>query len=418
MSFTVDFILLFILVVIPGLIFKRFFFFGEFSKQYTTKESIYKSLFYSIIPGILIQLFSYWFYTIVHDPWFDTEDVLTIFKELFSNKTQYSIPTIRFFNEGFNFFLLHEVIVFILAGFTGLLFSRLLRLMRWDIHFKLFRFQNQWYYVFSGEIKRFKKFKHLKRILGEIDGEVVKTNQTHFPPYGDILVEDGGQQNLYTGFIVDYDLDYEDVNNLDRIYLIGASRYRPIREAEDITNLDVRGSRVKVPIKGDVFILEAKNILNMNLTFIPTKKLEKVKSEIWQRIKEIIYFTCLVLYLLVIIYFAFINSLLLENIFPRITWLIIGYGFFARMLIALTVVQIISLIVPAQTDTIKEGETENLNKENQSDYPELIVDFEDDAIELKQAEEEEIRNYDYSWKDFGLKIIYLFIFIGLMLIFF
>ncbi|WP_341900008.1 hypothetical protein [Fluviicola taffensis] len=418
MSFTVDFILLFILVVIPGLIFKRFFFFGEFSKQYTTKESIYKSLFYSIIPGILIQLFSYWFYITIHDPWFNTEDVLTIFKELFSNKTEYSISTERFFKEGFNFFLLHEVIVFTLAGFIGLIFSRLIRLMRWDIHFKIFRFQNQWYYVFSGEIKRFKKFKHLKRILGEVDGEVVKTNQTHFPPYGDILVEDGGQQNLYTGFIVDYDLDYEDVNNLDRIYLIGASRYRLKRDGEDLTNLDVRGSRVKVPIKGDVFILEAKNILNMNLTFIPTKQLEKVKSEVWQRINKVIYFAGLFIYFLAIIYFSFINSSLLNSIFPNVTWLLVGYGFFARMLIALTIVQIISLIIPSQIDIIKGGEKENISKENQSNYAELIVEFEDDAIELKQTEEQKIRRYDYSWKDFGLKIIYLLIFIGLMLIFF
>lgn len=58
MSITIGFIALFISIVIPGLLFFRFYYYGEFSKQFTTKDQISKIFFFSIIPGIIIQIHS------------------------------------------------------------------------------------------------------------------------------------------------------------------------------------------------------------------------------------------------------------------------------------------------------------------------------------------------------------------------
>jgi hypothetical protein len=402
-SFTADFILLFILVVIPGLLFKRFFFFGEFSKQYTTKESIYKSIFYSIIPGIIIQLFAYLCYTSIRNVEFSDQDVITIFKELFSQKVSYSDATNRFFNKGVSLFLIHEFNVFILAGVLGLTFARLIRYFKWDIKFKIFRFQNQWYYIFSGEIRTFKKFKNSKQILGTVDGieEQKKKSQTHFPPYGDILVENAGQQVLYTGFIIDYDLDYENLNNLDKIYLIGASRYREKREGENLTGLEVRGSRVKVPIKGNVFILQADKILNINLTFLPTEtpKIEAIK--LWEKIKEVIFYCGLSLGLLVIIYLVFINTKSFKDIFPLITDFVKDENWFSRFVFGFTILQILTLFMPSET----EDQASEKTSENNENNPSLELEIDENKINLKTKEDKKISKYNYSWDDILIKVL-------------
>jgi hypothetical protein len=109
MSFTIDFLLLIILVVIPGLLFKRFYFQGEFSKQFSTKDSVYKSVFYSIIPGVLIQLIGYLIYVGVRKHDFTNNDLICVFKELFGSSDNYSNITNEFVEKGISNFILHDL---------------------------------------------------------------------------------------------------------------------------------------------------------------------------------------------------------------------------------------------------------------------------------------------------------------------
>ncbi|THF48460.1 hypothetical protein E6C50_14345 [Flavobacterium supellecticarium] len=62
MNLTLGFIAFFIAIVIPGILFRRFFFYGEFSKQFNTKDPVLHSIFFSIIPGIVIQLVCFTIY--------------------------------------------------------------------------------------------------------------------------------------------------------------------------------------------------------------------------------------------------------------------------------------------------------------------------------------------------------------------
>lgn len=405
MSFTADFILLFILVVIPGLLFKRFFFYGEFSKQFTTKESIYKSLFYSIIPGIILQLFAYWFYMTIRTSQFTNEEILNIFKELLSSKSEYSENTKLFFSNGFNYFLLHELNVFVLAVLSGHFVARLIRFFKLDIHFKILRFQNQWYYIFSGEIRDFRKFKHLKRIMGAIS-EINKENDPKsLPPYGDILVENGGEQVLYTGFIVDYDLNYENLNELDKIYLKGASRYRDIRP-EDVKNgLVTNGSKIKVPIKGDVFILKADKVLNINLTFIPINNVEHEQSLLWSKIKRGIYYFGIYNNLVILICIVFINSSWLSLISPTFSVIVGNANFLSRLLLGFTIIQILTILMPYElTESIKYEEQEEFSEDSNVVDIELLDD--DDVIDLRSGSERKVKSYIYSLKDVIFKLLF------------
>src|SRR5690554_7532128 len=74
MAITLDFFLLFLLFIIPGLVFKRLYFFGEFSKQFSLKDNAYTILFFSFIPGIFFQVLGYLVYWLVHDPTFRSEE--------------------------------------------------------------------------------------------------------------------------------------------------------------------------------------------------------------------------------------------------------------------------------------------------------------------------------------------------------
>lgn len=402
MSITIDFILLFILVVIPGLLFKRFYFFGEFSKQFNSKETVYKSIFYSIIPGVLIQVLAFWLYLIIRTPSFGNEDIICIFNELFSGQNTYSDVTVEFLRNGFHLFFLHELGVFILAISLGILFSRIIRAFKLDVKHKILRFKNQWYYVFSGEIRSFKKFKIIPSILGETNGQ--QNKYKYYPPYADILVEGGTNgTSLYTGYVIDYDLEYENLNDLDKIYLIGANRYRPLRSGENTEGLEVKGSRVKVPIEGDVFILQANKVLNMNLTFIPSPEIEKTKSKLWKIVRAGIYYLGVILNLFILIYLIGLNSFLFKDLIPSITTYASDFNWIGRIFMALIVIQTVTLFMPPTISKTEENlEEEDVNKENKSSEIEPNSQ-KDEFINDKDSEQiEEL--YEYSWEDFGLKV--------------
>lgn len=203
MSLTIDFILLFILIVIPGFLFKRFYFYGEFSKQFSTKDSVYKSTFYSFIPGILIQVSCFAIYTTLWPSDFNNIDVLYTVKFLLA-KTNQTSPNkaTEFINNGFSGFWKYELSVFATAILLGAILSRLVRLFKFDLRYKFLRFRNHWFYVFSGEINSLRKFRLAKKKLGDI--ESLTNFFSYYPPHVDILVNNHSGQALYSGYVIDY----------------------------------------------------------------------------------------------------------------------------------------------------------------------------------------------------------------------
>ncbi|MFL0149627.1 hypothetical protein V2598_14995, partial [Tenacibaculum maritimum] len=273
MNLTLGFIAFFITVVIPGILFRRFFFYGEFSKQFNTKDPVLHSIFFSIIPGIIVQLLSFIIYNLSLG--FDSSflDVFTIFRDIASdgsNGTQEA--TKDFINNHIITFFIYSLFVFTFSSFIGWALSRLIRIRKWDKKYKLFRYKNQWYYIFSGEVLNMKKFKEAHKVSFKNDkGSLQSTLLT----YADILVsvsEQNDRKELYTGFVVDYDLKGDDISQLDKIYLIDTHRYKKkekvfdkngkeiIEENSEETPIKSR-NRLRVP--GDIFILKAKNIVNL-----------------------------------------------------------------------------------------------------------------------------------------------------------
>lgn len=159
MNLTLGFIAFFVSIIIPGILFRRFFFYGEFSKQFNTKDPVLHSMFFSVIPGIVIQIIAFIIYNLSLG--FETtyEDVFTIFRDITSDGTNGTQQATKdFINDDLITFFLYSLGVFLFASFTGWFCSRIIRALKWDKKYKLFRYNNQWYYIFSGEVLNMKKF--------------------------------------------------------------------------------------------------------------------------------------------------------------------------------------------------------------------------------------------------------------------
>lgn len=274
MNLTIGFIAFFILIVIPGLIYRRFFFAGEFSKQFNTKDPVLHSIFFSIIPGIVLQLTCFILYYKVVGFNSSFLDIFTIFRDVTSDGVlETKEVTENFINDHITTYFYYTLFVFFIAALAGYLSSWLILKCKWDKKFKFFRFKNQWYYIFSGEVLTMKKFKKANNISFN-KFETFKHGIA--TTYADILVNIKDDiRELYTGYVVDYDLKSDDTTQLDKIYLLDAYRYKrkPKIDSElTIENAVDDPTRDRKKIPGDVFILSAKNIININLTYLLTFK--------------------------------------------------------------------------------------------------------------------------------------------------
>ncbi len=344
MNLTLGFIAFFVSLIIPGIIFRRFYFFGEFSKQYNTKDPVLHSIFFSIIPGILLQItgFILYFLFIGFDSSFS--DVFTIFRDITSNSNNATQDVTRnFMQNDILTFALYSLYIFIFSAFSGFALSRIIRKLNWDKKYKIFRFKNQWYYIFSGELLFMKKFKLASKIHS--DNEKPKSFFEIFVTYADILVNiSENKRDLYSGYVIDYDLKAENPSKLDRIYLMNTYRYKyPFKQGNN--NL-TKQKQIRIP--GDIFVIDADRIVNINLTYIPSyqKKIvkelvKKQKKQKRYKIINFIYFILLVVFIM--FHFLYVHFNLDDTYFDLY---IQNTNFIGKFITFLLITQILSFFVP------------------------------------------------------------------------
>jgi hypothetical protein len=367
MNFTLGFFVIFLSLIIPGLIFRRFYFFGEFSKQFNTKDPVLHSIYFSIIPGILIQVFCLVILNFLFKYDVSFTKIFHVMRDFTQDVEEVSGDTTNFLKNDIGYFFLYSIILVVISGFIGYILSRIIRTLNWDRKIKLFRFKNQWYYVFSGEILSMKKFKDAIRVTfnkdDDYENEILTT-------YADILINiKDNVRELYTGFVVDYDLNTEDITKLDRIYLINTCRYKITNHSNHYKKNDIGFNKVElinnqiedVPtrnqknIPGNVFILDASNIMNINLTYVPnTLKIEENKlikekkhtkrQNLYKRASNFLVFI-----LLSILIFNYTNlfSLIKSDIYD---FYLNEFGFFRKTLMLFFIIQLLSILSPNKND--------------------------------------------------------------------
>ena len=214
MDFSLGFLVILFLIIFPGLIYRRLYFYGEFSKEFKSGYNLISLIAISSIPG-LVNLICIFF---LYDKYFNEIDlgkIIDIFKDIKSEDFRFeesddtpirellktkAIPFIGFL----------YITSFLLGALTG----RFIRITRIDTKYKLLRFKNYWFYLFNGQHTSFKKMRHLR-----------VQNKKHVFTKADILIDSNSDTHLYSGIVVDYELFEDKCDTLSKVMLQNAQRY-------------------------------------------------------------------------------------------------------------------------------------------------------------------------------------------------
>lgn len=291
--------------IIPGLIFKRFFYQGKFSKQFFEGLFTDRLLTY-ILWGIAIQLITIICYCLFFD--IKARDLYTEAANFYNSFSKEKIPEFKFsYIQHMLRYLLATTICAIALG-VGL--NLLVRILKIDIRFSIFRFSNIWHYYFTGESLNFKEFKKATLLQN------IKVLSTEV----DIVVKsDDGRSNMFSGTLTQYTLSR--VGELQTIYLTKAKRF---------STSTTPGSLKSIP--GDCFIIPYSNILNMNIRYniTPNPNRKILKNILIGAILS----TTILLVFFVIIYPWFVAPTFWRKFFSCLVLII---GWFNLMSVALSI---------------------------------------------------------------------------------
>lgn len=315
MDISLGFIIVVTLILLPGLLFRRLYFYGDFSKQFNAGHSIANQIILAVIPGVSIFIsvfFTYhYFFTQI-----ELELIINKLKELnnsnsLSNNESHTSLVQSFVHKTgpfIGFLYLTSVIIGAISG-------RLIRITKLDRRFKLLRFKNYWFYVLNGEHFDFKKFKHLKQ-----------NKKNHLFTKADVLIEQNSETALFSGIVVDYELSNNDGVTLSKLYLHNAERYK-FKE----------GDKKPISIPGNIFVVDCENMKNINLTYIYEEQKNETKNILKSRIPGIVELIYGILFIAIIPLFLYkVESLkfeFYESIF-QLKWYnkIIAYLFIIQFL--------------------------------------------------------------------------------------
>lgn len=312
MNFNITFftIIYIVALIIPGVILKRFYFQGSFNKQFGSgpfADRLLTSLFW----GVVSQFLAYKM----------LKDVLTLkFSDIWERieiLLSGDIPNfseIEFVNSIWYFFG-----TVVLSAFIGSLFFWLVRYLKLDLYFKVFRFSNKWHYYFKGEILNTTDF---RRNNNRLVKKVVKGTLV------DVLTNYGGNGTvLFTGNLTQYSLNKEE--ELETLYLTGVSRFKEVPDVD--CDGESKGRKmITKPIPRDVFAIPYANVLNLNIQFIYEEKpyFPRVRYNIHRGLKLLLVACFLVVSVLP--WFSdveFINKLLgLICLFVSWLWVVVIYS--------------------------------------------------------------------------------------------
>ena len=281
MQITSGFIFLFLALILPGIIFRRFYFQGEFSKQVSSKEPIIRSIVYAVIPSIIIQFLGIYLCNFFNID-IKLAAIIDFQKNLLSESTYFNNATGRneLNNIFFGNFIYYSFSIYLLSLLLGVFSFIIVRSFSLDVKFKLLRFKNQWAYVFSGEVLKFNKFDINKDLISD------KQEVRYLFPYLDVLVRKTEQETtLYSGYLIDYELDPDKINELDRLFISKASRYNKTKKGYDIKR-----------IPGEFIVLMGKDIININVQYVFQRR-KKEKTQRRQTLLLHIYNISLILLL-------------------------------------------------------------------------------------------------------------------------
>lgn len=244
MNVALSTIVLFILLI-PGLLFRRFYYTEEFSKEYF-KQTFFGTFFSAFAPSLILHIIWYYLCQFVGYP-----VKLHIVGNLLSGgEAQSALANIHIYSGRI---VIYNISIAAAAIVLGFLSKKVVRHYKIDRKYKLFRFQNSWHYILKGE---FFDFPRASFDLGKSTVEDIEF------VYVDAIVDTNAGTILYEGILVDYELSSEAGLNL--ITLKNTSRKHFTTKNGDQENKAVNLNQL---IEGHVVVIPFEHIKNINLSF-------------------------------------------------------------------------------------------------------------------------------------------------------
>ncbi|HEX9653951.1 MAG TPA: hypothetical protein VGA99_09580 [bacterium] len=249
MSLAFSAVLIF-LIFVPGAILRRSYFSGRFSLKFVARSPL-GEIVWAIIPGTLLHLVMIFF---IQKATTQQLDFATLGYLLVGAKDDANTArAFQVLGRDLGLIAKYNLLLWAIAAIIGHGF----RLMVWryhlDLRFNLLRFNNEWYYLLSGETKKTKP--------GDVNYVWI-----------DALVEKAGGGVIYSGLLVDFNLSQE--GGLESIYLTQVARRFLTSESTGETKQKPR----YYDIPGDIFVLKYTQVVNLNIS-IYDAVLEDVTEE-------------------------------------------------------------------------------------------------------------------------------------------
>lgn len=248
-QYTVNSIVFIVSLIVPGVIFKRFYFQGQFTKQFGA-GLFADRLITSIFWGIFVQIITFLFYSRIFG--FTYTSIKQVIDKAYIEISKNLLPDFTYVQ--LSHILGYLVFLLFMSGALGTFLHSLIRVFKIDVFFKVLRFSNEWNYYFKGEILSTSEFKGGKK------GKVLSTNI-------DLLIEDGTEKNkMVSGYLTQYTLSSK-TGELETIYLTNAKRYS-------------KSENKFKEIPGDCFIVPFNKVIDMNLIYNTIKVASNEKKQL------------------------------------------------------------------------------------------------------------------------------------------
>lgn len=262
-------IILLILFFIPGYLFRRFYFQGEFTKQFQSKDWAY-NISVNTIVGSIIQIWCFVIFKKLIKALDYKKDILKLAEISTIDDVVKALSKfdIIYFIKSENVVILmtfYFLIICLISLISSSCIWKIVRLFKLDRKYTIFRFNNHWNYYFNGEIKDMNDFSFLPK------GRIAFTE-------ADILTQTAsGETKLFSGILSQYTIDPK-TNQLKNLYLTKVKRWKRNENQNYTTSI----SRIKY-IKSHCFIIPFSSVLEINLNYtyideneIKTKRLNNL----------------------------------------------------------------------------------------------------------------------------------------------
>lgn len=234
MAFAVSTLFLF-LFILPGITFKRAYLSSVFSRK-VKFTGVLDEVFWALFPSIIMHFIAYFFLQVgaaLDIMTFDLKGTLSA-ALLQPDNQQYANIFVQY--------LLYCTFVMSISFAAGHASRKIVRLLKLDRKFKLFRFTNDWHYLLSGE---FLDFPEVPDDPEEVSFKLVNA-----------LTDVGGQQMIYIGELIHFTLS--DEGGLENIVLKDAKRRLLQDDLSENRYYDIPGRYITIPYK---------TIININVRY-------------------------------------------------------------------------------------------------------------------------------------------------------